>query len=293
MHFFSIFVIFLSVFFTSCAKITSYISTPTYSLHNYGKIEIEKNKKLNNVYIKKSTNDMYNISNRVIKDIENELKKNDVKIVKKVENADYILDFNIKNISTDIDYNFANNLRNSLLIGEANASFEFSSDNSPHIYNNNVKNISSNNDVFFKRKSLSSPTLYTIIGASSGFILGYFLAGAVAPIAIGFGSAILFGGITYYMYSTFRRVGVIITYEVVLKEKINHQINHNRKILYRTSTNSSDEVFYSFKDNWISYNVKDIAISVGSRVLTNDMIENSYKLISQDILKTLNLNTNT
>lgn len=273
--------IFIFFFLTSCAPVARLFSTPTYSLHNSDKIYLNDENKIRNVFVKKSSNKNSAQSN-ITNDVETKLKNSGIKVVSDINSANYILSVNIKNIATDIDYNFANSMRNMLLSKEINSSYIFDANNMPHINTGNVVPwVDKNNKTMHKR--LLPHALYSLLGSGVGFTLGFTLAGSHAPFAFGILTAIAVGGATFITYDCFRKVGVIIGYDVVIDERNEKTLDHNRKILTKKSSNSSDETYYSYKNNWNTMTSNGITIAIGSRALIQDMKKKSCQTIANNI----------
>ena len=268
-------------FLTSCAPIARLLSTPTYSLHNSDKIYLNDENKIKNIFIKKSPNKNIAQSD-IANDIETRLKNNGIKVVSDVNSANYVLSVNIKNIATDIDYNFANSMRNTLLSKEINSSYIFDANNMPHINTGNVVSLTDkNNKIMHKR--LLPHALYSLLGSSVGFTLGFTLAGSNAPFAFGILTAIAVGGATFITYDYFRKVGVIISYDIVIDERNEKTLDHSRKVLTKKSSNSSDETYYSYKNNWNTMTSNGITIAIGSRALIQDMKKKSHQIIVDNV----------
>ena len=282
------FVLLQSMMLSSCAPIARLFSVPTYSSHSYDKIQLHNKNIVSNVYIKHSASDGYGIYQKVIEDLTEKLNKYNIRIVNSPDKANYILSVNIRNISIDVDYDFANSMRNSLLANEINPDFVFDKNNSPHI-NAEIINSFNKNSVKKTYKRILPSTLYTLIGAGAGGVLGYFLAGSVAPLAIATGAGIVAGGMTYLIYNEFRNTGVVVSYDIVVEEKMNKNLPHNRKSLIKASSNMADEVYYSYTDNWNPYSSKNVVIAIGSRALLKDMVEHVCPLIAENVISQLNI----
>jgi len=280
------FIITLS-FLTSCAPIARLFTIPTYSSHSYDKIQLHNKIISGNVYIKNSTSDSYGIYKQVIEEVEKNLKEKNIKIVNDISKANYILSLNIRNISIDVDYDFANSMRNSLLSNEINPDFLFDNNNAPHI-NSAIINSFNQKGVKQSYKRLLPTTLYTLIGAGTGFAVGYLAVGSFYPIAFGFLGAVVIGGATYFVYNSFRKTGVIVSYDILIEEKMDRNLPHNRKSLTKASSNMADEVYYSYSDKWNPYSSKNVVIAIGSRALLQDMVENVCPIITENIVSQLN-----
>lgn len=275
-------------FLTSCAPVARLLSTPTYSLHNSDKIYLNDENKIKNIFIKKGSNKnsiQYDIDN----DIETKLKNNGIKVVSDVNSANYILSVNIKNIATDIDYNFANNMRNMLLSKEMNSSYIFDVNNMPHINTGNVVPFTDKNNKTMHKRLLPH-ALYSLLGSSVGFTIGFTFAGSHSPFAFGILTAIAIGGATFVTYDCFRKVGVIISYDIVIDERNEKTLDHNRKILTKKSSNSSDETYYSYKNNWSTMTSNSVTVAIGSRALVRDMKKKSCQIIVDNVAEIFKTN---
>lgn len=266
------------------AKIARFFSTPTYSIHNLDKIKLEKRNNINRIYIRKNTGNEYGIYDDVIDSIKERLKNDNIELVDSVDKANFILNIKILSVATDIDYNAANTLRNTLTFADANVSFVFDNNNSPHISALKIDNITKNTTGFSGRKTMLPSVIYTMASSGVGFATGFLLAGTTAPITIGLASAVFLGGTTLYTYNTFKRVGVIVTYEIEIEERSDKAIQYNKKILLKSSANISEESFYTYNNNWRSYISKNIVVAIGSRVLIDDMLTNICSLVKENIL---------
>ncbi len=267
------------------AKIARLFSTPTYSIHNLDKIKLEKRNNVDRIYIRKNDGNEYGIHNAVVDEVEKRLTKNGIKLVRDVNNANFILNIKILSVVTDIDYSMANELRNALTIAGMYSPFTFDNNNSPHISAFKIGDVSKNKTTSFRtRRGYLPSVIYTIGGAGVGFSIGFLLAGTTAPIAIGLASGVLLGGTTYYAYNTFRRVGVVVIYEIEIEERSDKTLQHARKTLLKSSANISEESFYTYSDNWKTYVSKNVAMAIGSRVLIDDMLCGLCPLIEENVL---------
>ena len=267
---------------TSCSHIAKLCSTPTYSIKNGEKIELTNFNKNSVIYIQETANDEYGIQKEVLNNIEKELENKNIQTTKYAENATHILGLNIINIGVDIDYETANLMKNTLAVNEIFPYYAFDNGNSPHVSNN--FQLQAKEKQRYTRRMLPS-VLYTMIGSTVGFTTGFLVAGSFSPIVIGLAGAIVVGGATFFTYNTFRKAGVVITYEITIKEKINQQIKHSIKALSKKSSNIADEVFYDYKDNWNTYSSKNVIIAIGSRALNEYMISKTIPMITTSILR--------
>ena len=113
--------------------------------------------------------------------------------------------------------------------------------------------------------------LYTFVGAGAGFIAGYFI-GSVSPIAIGFAGALLVGGLTYAVYSSFKDIGVAVVYDISISKKLNQKIKQNRKSVVKLSSNISEEYYYTLDDDMEKYMSRNAIIAIGSKAIKKDML---------------------
>ena len=273
---------------TSCANIMRHISAPVYSLHSTDKISFKNKDKINNVYIQENADDNYGIYKKVMSEVKKKLQDNKINIVNNPAYADYILTLNIRNIAIDMDYDFATAMRQSLLSNEVKFDYVFDANNNPHINNEKTAPIHKQDKTRFRIRRLTPPVLYTLIGASAGFTIGYLLAGSVAPVAFGFLGGLVVGGTTYAIYNSLRKVGIIISYDITIEEKLDKQIKHDRKNLSKISSNMIDESFYSYNSNWMTHKIKSLVIATGSRVLIDDMIWDVCPMIAVNITNQFN-----
>ena len=278
---------FLCASLTTCANIARLFSTPKYYSHSSDKIKFEKNTKLHNVYIKKGTDDYYNVYGSIITDVKKGLREKNISIVDDVNQANYILSINIKDIAVDVDYDVANEFKNQLLSANLNPSYVFDKKtNNPAVFNYSVNAIHGDRGgpAYGRYRRLAPSALYTLLGTGFGFGVGYFIAGSFPPLLIGASIGAITGISTYMLYDNFRRVGVIITYDISVDEGVSTQVVHSRKTLSKVASNTSDETYYSFKNNWQNYIASGSAISIGSRVLMYDMLYNLKKMIASNII---------
>lgn len=281
---------FVCTLLTTCTNIARLFSTPKYYSHTSDKIKFEKNTKLQNVYIKKGTNDYYDIYSSIITDVEKGLRDKNISIVDNVNQANYIVSVNIKDIAVDVDYDVANEFKNQLLSASLNPSYFFDKKtNNPTVFNYevNAKSGQGASTLYGRYRRFAPSALYTLLGTGFGFGVGYFCAGSFPPLLIGMTAGAVVGISTYMLYDNFRKIGVIITYEVSVDEGVSAQISHSRKTLSKVASNTSDEVFYSFKNNWQNYVASGSNIAIGSRVLMYDMLYNLKKMIASNIVSML------
>ena len=279
----------LSLSLPSCA---TFVGQPTYSQHSSEQIFLEQKvvKKGATVFIKHTMGDIYGIEEHAIKNVAQEMEKNGLRIVEDFKLADYIVSINIRSIANDIDANFAKNSRNSLIRTDMNADFNFDSSNTPHIFTAKLENIKEQSNMLtLRRRAVLPSVLYTLLGGSAGFIAGYFIAGTFSPVGMGFVGAFALGGITYTVYSIFKDIGIMIIYDIVIEERKNRQITHNRKALIRPSGNIADEVFYSYDNRYDTYMSKNVVIATGSKVLRKKMMLKLTDMISNSVLNVFNI----
>ena len=267
---------------TSCSHIAKVCSKPTYSIKSGDRIELTNFNKNSIIYIQKIANNEYGLQQEVVNSVKKELKNNNVKTTEYPENATHILGLNILNISVDIDYETANLIKNTLATNEIFPYYIFDNGNSPHINNNFQPQTKETKR--YTRRMLPS-VLYTMVGSTIGFTTGFLVAGSFSPIVIGLAGAIIVGGTTFFTYNTFRKSGVIVSYEITIKEKINQQIKHSIKALAKKSSNITDEVFYDYKDNWNTYSSKNVIIAIGSRALNEYMVSKTIPMITGSVLQ--------
>ena len=280
---FRLLLVFSSITLTSCAGIANLFSTPTYFSHSADKIQFSNNSGTGNVFIKQQQNDTYGIYDNVIKDVKMKLKNNNINIVNNINQADYVLSINIKNVAIDVDYNFANKMKNALLANDVGHPYVFDNNNSPHANNEIIKSFDNQNKIRSFNRFIPS-TLYTLLGSGIGFAGGFILAGSTAPFAFAVGGGVVVGGLTYILYNKFRTAGVVVSYEIIIDEKMATSINHNRKTIIKKSSNSSDETFYTYSNRWNTLTSKNIAIALGSRALMKQMTNNICPIIANSIV---------
>lgn len=293
---------------TSCVSVGKLFSTPSYSHHSIDKISLDgvgKNKSYS-VYIKLSNDfDIGNdrmckmdnncfIKKNAMLQVENLFHNANITILDKPDNADYIIGVDIRNIIDDFDADFAKKVRNSFLQKSIISDYVFDkNNNNPYIYTlqkfDTAKD-GQNSGIFLssRRKSILPSVLYTFIGAGSGFIAGYFL-GSVAPIPIGFAGALLMGGLTYAVYSSFKDVGIAVVYDISILKKVNYPIRHSRKAVIKISANISDEYFYTLNNNIENHISHNAIIAIGSRVLRKDMLLRISTMIANNVADTFDL----
>ena len=281
---------------SSCSTIGRFFSAPSYSHHII--YDIKLNNKIDNntykVFLKKS-DDIYGIYDKVISEVNNGFTSNGIQVVDKQENADYIIGFKILSIDTDVDGSVSKSIRNEFLHSQIISDYAFDKQNSPYIFSSNIdgklsKNYTTTKTSFYRK---SMPALYTSIGATSGFLLGYFLFPAY-PVVIGFVGAVLLGSLSYSIYSSFKDIGIVIVYEISVSERKNKNtpMFYKRKMVIRTSENSSDESYFEYKDSYDLFLSKQAVIGIGSKILKNDMINEMCPVISNSILSIFNLSLN-
>ncbi len=270
------------LFSTSCSHIARLCSTPTYSVQNGDKISLSNFNKNSVVYIQETNDDEYKLSKKVMEDAKKKLIDNGINITRDERIATHILSLNIKNIAVDIDFDTANTIKNSIITAGVAPSYIFDNGNSPHI-NSDFNQKGSNSQNYKNRRRILPSVVFTSAGAAVGFVGGFLLSGSLSPMLIGFGGAVLLGGTTYFLYETFRNVGIIVSYEISIKEKINHQIKHSIKALSKKSQNIADEVFYDYHDNWSENISKSSIVAIGSRALKEYMILQMVPIISSSI----------
>ena len=280
----------LFIFTSSCSTIAKTFSTPTYSIHSIDKIKLEK--KSNNqkrIFIVENSNSSDNFYKDIIVETKKQFsQKENINIVDNPNKADYVINLKIRNIATDVDYDVANNIRNSLLLSDTQSEYIFDNNNSPHINKPNQILVSGQQPKFGRNWRMAVPSvLYTTIGAGAGFYLGFLFAGSFSPLAIGTITGIAFGTTTYLLYNTFKRTGVIITYDIEIDEKKDKVLSHNKKIISKVSSNMSDELYYSYSDNYLNYISKYIIIGIGSRVLQKEIQQEIKHKISNSIVDVL------
>ena len=278
----------LALLLSSCAPIARIFSTPTYSLHSADKIQLDNKGKADNVFIKQSAGDNYGIQKEVLTDIEQRLKDNGINIVSNIDYADYVLSINLRNVSVDVDYEFASSMRNMLLAKETNYPYTFDGNNMPHIDNGNIDFSQKTQKKTYKR--ILPATLYTMLGSGVGFTAGFVAAGSTAPFAFGIGGAVIVGGLTYITYDTFRKTGAIVSYDIIVEERNSQTLKHSRKVLVKKSSNSSDEIYYSYNDRWNTLTEKNVVIAIGSRALLKDMIKNICPMIAGSAVEIFSIN---
>lgn len=285
MNFFKILIIVCCL--SSCAPIARFVSTPTYSQHSDDIINFDNKAGINKIFIKKGLTKS-SLQQRIVNDVELKLKNEGIEIVSDINDANYVLSLNVRNISYDLDYNFANNMRNALTSKEINCSYSFDNNNIPHVNNGKVISLADKNNRMVYRRLLPS-ALYSMLGGSVGFTLGFTLAGVNMPFLFGAVGAVALGGTTYIMYNTFRKTGIVVSYDISIDERKSQTLNHSRKTLTKKSSNSSDETYYSYNDNWDNMTAKNIIIAIGSRALKKDMIKNIHPMIVENILEIFNI----
>lgn len=283
---------YLFFFLSACSTVGRLFSTPSYSHHVVDVIKLSNsvNEKKYAVYIKPS-NDAYNLYDNVIEDVKKKFISNNINIVDDITLADYIINLNIKNVAFDVDTGMATKIRNSFIGLDVGSNYSFDNKNSPYILMTQFENIKDDNFsslINLRRRSIAPSILYTVIGSTVGFLLGYFLF-PISPIAIGFGGAILFGGITYGLYTCFKDIGIIIVYEIAISEKKKQNILYKRKSVVKIAGNKADEAYYEFSDKYDTFISKQVVIAVGSRALKRQMMQHIYPIISSSITNVFNI----
>lgn len=274
---------------TSCTSIGRMISTPNYSHHSVDKIllDIKDNKKPYSVYVKSPNNANINddgaceadngcfLTYKASRQITNLFDNADISIVDNPENADYIISVDVRNVVDELDVDYAKKMRNSFLQYGVIGDYIFDNNNNPHIYTQqkfDVAKDGQNSGIFIsRRKSILPSVLYTFVGAGAGFIAGYFI-GSVSPIAIGFAGALLVGGLTYAVYSSFKDIGVAVVYDISISKKLNQKIKQNRKSVVKLSSNISEEYYYTLNDDMEKYMSRNAIIAIGSKAIKKDML---------------------
>ena len=267
----------------SCTHIARTFSTPTYSLHSNDKIQLDNKNYTGNVFIKKGSNDVYGIQQSLFADIKKKMEQNNINVVSNIDNADYILSVKMRDISVDIDLQFAEYMRNALLAKETNYPYIFDNNNTPHIDNGAINFKQTTKKTTYRR--FLPATLYTMLGGGLGFTIGFIAAGSTAPFAFGICGAFAVGSLTYLAYNTFRKAGVIISYDIIVEQRNEQTLKHNRKTLTKKSSNSSDETYYTYNDKWNTLTSKNIVIAIGSRALRSDMIKNITPMIADNVVE--------
>ncbi len=283
---------YLFFFLSACSTVGKLFSTPSYSHHVVDIIKLSNsvNEKKYAVYIKPS-NDGYNIYDNVIEDVKKRFISNNIDIVDDITLADYIINLNIKNVAFDVDVGMATKIRNSFIGLDVGSNYSFDNKNSPYILMTKLDAIKDDNFsslINLRRRSIAPVVLYTSIGGTIGFLLGYFLF-PISPIAIGFGGAILFGGITYGLYTYFKDIGIVIVYEISISEKKKENILYKRKSVLKIAGNKADEAYYEFHDKYDNFVSKQVVIAVGSRSLKRQMMQHIYPIISSSIINIFNI----
>ena len=299
-----LFVLFiLSLSTTSCTSIGRIISTPNYSHHSVDKILLDniKEKQTYSVYIKSANNG--NITNdkacemdsgcflthKANKQIVNLFDNADVSITDKPEKADYVISVDVRNVVDELDADYAKKMRNSFLQYGVIGDYMFDKNNNPHIFTQqkfDVSKDSQNSGIFIsRRKSILPSVLYTFIGAGAGFVAGYFI-GSVSPIAIGFTGALLVGGLTYAIYSSFKDVGVAVVYDISISKKLNQTIKQNRKSVVKLSGNVSEEHYYTLDEKMEKYMSRNAIIAIGSKAIKRDMLLRISTMMANSVADT-------
>ena len=279
----------LSLLNTSCTSIGRIISTPNYSYHSVDKILLNMtgDKKSHSVYIKsKNNSDSGNdkacemdsgclLTHKANEQIINLFDNADISITDKPEKADYVVSVDVRNVVDELDADYAKKIRNAFLQYGVIGDYMFDKNNNPHIFTQQKFDISKDGQssgIFIsRRKSILPSVLYTFIGAGTGFVAGYFI-GSISPIAIGFTGAVLVGGLTYALYSSFKDVGVAVVYDISVSKKLNKTIKQNRKSVIKLSGNISEEHYYTLDDNMEKYVSRNAIIAIGSKAIRNDML---------------------
>ena len=274
---------------SSCSTIAGIFNTPSYSIHSSDKIQLENSKNnikhtYNKIYIRKNHTDIYGIGEKVAKKVQDYFLNSGVNVINNIEEANYILSVNIKDVIVDIDADFARKVRNTLVQNGLNPYYEFDKNNQPSITIDKLADIKSDGkNMGLRSRSMVPSVMFPLVGAGAGFTAGYFIGASFSPIGIGFAGALLVGGAVHILYQTFKEEGVIVIYEIVVEEKTNKWLNHNRKVVNKTSANSSEDTFLSYSDQWVKYSSKNAVIAVGSRALRSKMIDNICPMISKNV----------
>ena len=293
----------LSLLNTSCTSIGRMISTPNYSHHSVDKILLNAtgDKKSYSVYIKSANNGNTTndkacemdsgcfLTHKANKQIVNLFDNADISITDKPEKADYVISVDVRNVVDELDADYAKKMRNSFLQYGVIGDYMFDSNNNPHIFTQqkfDISKDSQNSGIFIsRRKSILPSVLYTFIGAGTGFVAGYFI-GSVSPIAIGFAGAVLVGGLTYAIYSSFKDVGVAVVYDISISKKLNQTIKQNRKSVVKLSGNVSEEHYYTLDDNMERYVSRNAIIAIGSKAIRRDMLLRMSTMMANGIADT-------
>lgn len=299
-----LFVLFiLSLSTTSCTSIGRIISTPNYSHHSVDKILLDniKEKQTYSVYIKSANKDDIGydkacemdsgcfLTHKANQQIVNLFDNADVSITDKPEKADYVISVDVRNVVDELDADYAKKMRNSFLQYGVIGDYMFDKNNNPHIFTQqkfDVSKDSQNSGIFIsRRKSILPSVLYTFIGAGAGFVAGYFI-GSVSPIAIGFTGALLVGGLTYAVYSSFKDVGVAVVYDISISKKLNQTIKQNRKSVVKLSGNVSEEHYYTLDEKMEKYMSRNAIIAIGSKAIKRDMLLRISTMMANSVADT-------
>ena len=299
-----LFVLFiLSLSTTSCTSIGRIISTPNYSHHSVDKILLDniKEKQTYSVYIKSANKDDIGydkacemdsgcfLTHKANKQIVNLFDNADISITDKPEKADYIISVDVRNVVDELDADYAKKMRNAFLQYGVIGDYMFDKNNNPHIFTQqkfDVSKDSQNSGIFIsRRKSILPSVLYTFIGAGAGFVAGYFI-GSVSPIAIGFAGALLVGGLTYAVYSSFKDVGVAVVYDISISKKLNQTIKQNRKSVVKLSGNVSEEHYYTLENDMEKYMSRNAIIAIGSKAIKRDMLLRISTMMANSVADT-------
>ena len=299
-----LFVLFiLSLSTTSCTSIGRIISTPNYSHHSVDKILLDniKEKQTYSVYIKSANKDDIGydkacemdsgcfLTHKANQQIVNLFDNADVSITDKPEKADYIISVDVRNVVDELDADYAKKMRNSFLQYGVIGDYMFDKNNNPHIFTQQKFDVSKdgqNSGIFIsRRKSILPSVLYTFIGAGAGFVAGYFI-GSVSPIAIGFTGALLVGGLTYAIYSSFKDVGVAVVYDISISKKLNQTIKQNRKSVVKLSGNVSEEHYYTLDEKMEKYMSRNAIIAIGSKAIKRDMLLRISTMMANSVADT-------
>lgn len=299
-----LFVLFiLSLSTTSCTSIGRIISTPNYSHHSVDKILLDniKEKQTYSVYIKSANKDDIGydkacemdsgcfLTHKANQQIVNLFDNADVSITDKPEKADYIISVDVRNVVDELDADYAKKMRNAFLQYGVIGDYMFDKNNNPHIFTQqkfDVSKDSQNSGIFIsRRKSILPSVLYTFIGAGVGFVAGYFI-GSVSPIAIGFTGALLVGGLTYAIYSSFKDVGVAVVYDISISKKLNQTIKQNRKSVVKLSGNVSEEHYYTLDEKMEKYMSRNAIIAIGSKAIKRDMLLRISTMMANSVADT-------
>ena len=229
------------------------------------------------------------LTHKANKQIVNLFDNADISITDKPEKADYIISVDVRNVVDELDADYAKKMRNAFLQYGVIGDYMFDKNNNPHIFTQqkfDVSKDSQNSGIFIsRRKSILPSVLYTFIGAGAGFVAGYFI-GSVSPIAIGFAGALLVGGLTYAVYSSFKDVGVAVVYDISISKKLNQTIKQNRKSVVKLSGNVSEEHYYTLENDMEKYMSRNAIIAIGSKAIKRDMLLRISTMMANSVADT-------